>query len=150
MLNDAANKFFSFAFVTTAILFGTSAHARSLFPKANHVLKSTIVVDLDNHSVTLPIYKATFDGKTYWHTLTDVSDEALEQKLGLNFAPKLANSGRGCPSCVQVLDIPKDLTQAETTELTGAVDFSPMRMLEPGPSGFPLALAQPGARARGR
>ncbi len=100
-------------------------------PRENHVLKNVLKVSLTHHSATVPIHRATYKSKTYWYVLTDVSDEKLAKKLGLNFSAKLANAGAGCPSCVQVLNIPSDISNVDNLQLAGAVDFSPARMVVP-------------------
>jgi hypothetical protein len=121
--------------------------ADEFLPPSKFVLKSTILINLTKHLVRLPLHKGSHNGQTVWYILTDVSQEALSRRLGLNFAPKLSNSSRGCPGCVQNLPIPADITQAGTVEFKGRPDFSPARILVPGPKGFPLITAQPGARA---
>ena len=69
-----------------------------------------------------------------------------------SYAPKLANIGIGCPECVQQVTL-ESPTPAENpfgqavVDFQGAPDFSPTRIAEPGPDGFPLANVQPGAVA---
>ncbi|HEY0378366.1 MAG TPA: hypothetical protein VGC87_15730 [Pyrinomonadaceae bacterium] len=111
------------------------------------VLRSTIEVNLTNHSATLPIHKGSYRGLTVWYVLTDVSDQGLADTLGLNFAPKLANAPHNCPGCVQVLNVPHNILQAGVVNFKGIPDFSPRRILVPGPTGFPALTVQPGARA---
>jgi hypothetical protein len=138
----------SYAWALGALALGlvSSSFAQDL-PREKIVLKSAIKVDLQNRFVRLPLRRGLHNGQTVWFVLTDVSDETLATKIGLNFAPKLANVGRGCPGCVQVLDIPPDITQASSVNFLGSPDFSPTRIVIPGPTGFPLKAAQPGARA---
>jgi hypothetical protein len=70
----------------------------------------------------------------------------------VNFAPKLANLAIDCPACVQTVTI-QSPTPAQNrfgqavVNFQGAPDFSPTRIAEPGPNGFPLARFQPGAVA---
>ena len=82
--------------------------------------------------------------------MLDASDTGLAADLGVNFAPKLANIGIGCPACVQTV------TEANPTptdnpfgpaviHFAGAPDFSPTRIAVPGPTGFPLKNFQPGS-----
>ncbi len=137
--------------VTTVILSlaGGEAFAQTdeLLPPSKFVLPSTIQVNLTTHSARLPLRRGSYQGQTVWYVLTDVSNQALAQQLGLNFAPKLGNSSRGCPGCVQDLPIPENILNAGTVEFKGIPDFSPARVLIPGPMGFPVLTAQPGARA---
>jgi hypothetical protein len=79
--------------------------------------------------------------------LTDVSDQALAQQIGLNFAPKLANSSRGCPGCVQALSIPENILSAGAVSFKGTPDFTPDRLLVPGPAGFPVQTVRAGSVA---
>jgi hypothetical protein len=46
-----------------------------------------------------------------------------------------------------VLDIPRNILQAGIVKFKGIPDFSPRRILVPGPTGFPAVTVQPGARA---
>ena len=70
---------------------------------------SLIDINLSNESARLPIYPGTapnpLTGKqeTVWYILLDASDSGLAADLGVNFAPKLANVGIGCPACVQTV-----------------------------------------------
>ena len=107
----------------------------------------TIQVNLTKHFVRLPLRRGSFQGQAVWFVLTDVSNEALAQQIGLNFAPKLGNSSRGCPGCVQDLAIPANILDAGIVEFKGIPDFAPARILVPGPMGFPILTAQPGGRA---
>jgi hypothetical protein len=112
-----------------------------------HVLRSAIQVNLTHHSATLPLHKGSYKGLTVWFVLTDVSDQELADTLGLNFAPKLANSSHNCPGCVQNLQIPRNILEADVVSFKGIPDFTPRRILVPGPTGFPALTLQPGARA---
>ncbi len=84
--------------------------------------------------------------------LQDASDSGLAKDLGVNYAPKLANIGIGCPACVQTVTLetlprPTEPLRAGERRFPGAPDFSPTRIAEAGPSGFPLKSFQPGAVA---
>src|SRR5579864_4407804 len=123
-----------------------------LLPRDHLTLESSIQVDLSHETVRLPLYKGEAYGKTAWFILLDASDAGLAHDLGVNYAPKLANIGIGCPACVQTvtLDNPTPAQNPFGTALVhfqGAPDFSPTRIAVPGPNGFPLAKFQPGAVA---
>lgn len=133
-------------------LLNTPATAQDeILPPSKHVLTSTIQVNLTKHFARLPLRHGTYtDGQTtrnVWFILTDVSDQQLATQIGLNFAPKLANSPVGCPGCVQVLNVPANITQATNVAFRGIPDFSPTRSLVPGPTGFPFLTGQAGAKA---
>jgi hypothetical protein len=115
-------------------------------------LESAIQVDLSKETVRLPLYKGKANGQTVWYVLLDASDAGLAHDLGVNFAPKLANIAIGCPDCVQTVTLEAPTPQQNrfgqaVVEFHGAPDFSPTRIANPGPNGFPLAAFQPGAVA---
>jgi hypothetical protein len=146
---------------TGEALAGTSkAHARAgglgpisgLLPRNRLTEESAIQVDLSKESVRLPLYKGKANGQTVWYVLLDASDQGIAHDLGVNYAPKLSNIGVGCPECVQTvtLDSPspdQNKFGQAVVNFQGAPDFSPTRIAEPGPNGFPLAKFQPGAVA---
>ena len=124
-----------------------------LLPRDQLTMTSVIQVDLDKETVRLPLYKGNAGGQTVWFVLLDASDEGLAANHGINHAPKLANLAIGCPECVQevTLDSPTPAQNPfgqAVVNFKGAPDFSPERIAEPGPNGFPFASFQPGAVAQ--
>src|SRR5262249_56119149 len=87
-----------------------------------------------------------------WFVLRDASDAGLAHDLGVNYAPKLANIAINDPAAVQTVPLSSP-TPAQNpfgpavVHFAGAPDFSPTRIAEPGPTGFPLAKFAPGAVA---
>src|SRR6266545_1957665 len=123
-----------------------------LLPRDHLTEESAIQVDLSKETVRLPLYKGKAGGQTAWFVLLDASDSGLAHDLGVNFAPKLANLAIGCPACVQTVTLQSPTPQENrfgqaVVNFQGAPDFSPTRIAEPGPGGFPLARFQPGAVA---
>jgi hypothetical protein len=123
-----------------------------VLPRDHLTEESAIQVDLSKESVRLPLYKGKANGQTVWYVLLDASDQGIAHDLGVNYAPKLGNIGIGCPDCVQTvtLDSPspdQNRFGQAGVNFQGAPDFSPTRIAEPGPNGFPLAKFQPGAVA---
>ena len=124
-----------------------------LLPSDHLTLESALQVDLSKETVRLPLYPGTSQGKKVWYILLDASDQGLAKDLGVNYAPKLANLGINCPACVQTVTL-QSPTAAQNPfgpgvlDFPGAPNFSPTRIAEPGPDGFPLAKFQPGAVAR--
>jgi hypothetical protein len=129
-----------------------------LLPSNHLTTESAIQVNLSNESVRLPIYKGRApvpngspgQTETVWFVLLDASDAGLAHDLGVNYAPKLANIGIGCPECLQTvtLDSPSPAENRfgqSTVNFKGAPDFSPTRTAVPGPTGFPLKSFTPGA-----
>jgi hypothetical protein len=127
--------------------------ASGLLPRRKLTLESAINVDLSTETVRLPVYPGKApDGKKVWYVLLDASDSGLAHDLGVNYAPKLANVGNGCPECVQTVKLenpaPADNRFGPgVVDFAGVPDFSPARSAEPGPAGFPLKSFQPGAVA---
>ena len=115
----------------------------------NVFLPSTIALaDLESPGLanaTLPLYTGTGpSGERVHYILTEASDYTAARRLGVNYAPKLAN-GAGTGGDQQVT------VERGRLRFKGAVDFSPERVLTAGPAGspFPPAAAQPGAVADG-
>lgn len=123
--------------------------AQSQFLPADHVvLKSARNVDVKNQTAVLPIHRGNFNGKTVWYILTDASDFGIARDLDVHYAPKLANVAIGCPECVQEVTLGKaagKFNNDAVVNFAGIPDFSPTRVLTPGPNGFPPAKAAPGA-----
>ena len=123
-----------------------------LLPRDHLTTESAIQVDLSKETVRLPLYKGKANGQTVWYVLLDASDAGLAHDLGVNYAPKLANIGINDPEAVQKVTL-ESPTPAQNpfgqavVDFQGAPDFSPTRIAEPGPNGFPLAKFQPGAVA---
>jgi hypothetical protein len=120
-------------------------------------LGSAINVNLSKETVRLPLYPGTAYAGTrhaerVWYILEDASDPGLAADLGVNYAPKLADIGIGCPACVQTVteDNPTPLQNPfgpAVINFAGAPNFSPTRVAVPGPTGFPLKKFAPGAVA---
>ena len=124
-----------------------------LLPRDHLTVESAIQVDLSKESVRLPLYEGKANGETVWYVLLDASDSGIAHDLGINFAPKLGNLGIGCAECVQTVTLESPTPNENkfgqaVVDFQGAPDFSPTRIAEPGPDGFPLATFQPGAVAK--
>src|ERR1700747_1479986 len=119
--------------------------------------ESAIQVDLNKETVRLPLYKGiaykgTPQQESVWYVLLDASDVGLAHDLGVNYAPKLANIAIGDPEAVQTVTLESPTPDQNkfgqaVVDFQGAPDFTPTRIAEPGPNGFPLAKFQPGAVA---
>jgi hypothetical protein len=128
-----------------------------LLPASHLTEESAIQVNLSNETVRLPLYpgiahKGTPHQEKVWYVLLDASDSGLAHDLGVNYAPKLADIGISDPAAVQTVTLENPTPQQNpfgpaTIDFAGAPDFSPTRIAEPGPQGFPLAKFQPGAVA---
>jgi hypothetical protein len=128
-----------------------------LLPRDHLTTESAIQVDLSKETVRLPLYKGvaykgTPNQETVWYVLLDASDAGLAHDLGVNYAPKLANIGIGDPEAVQPVTLESPTPDQNkfgqaVVDFQGAPDFSPTRIAQPGPNGFPLANFHPGAVA---
>lgn len=114
-------------------------------PRAKLTMTSVVRVDLAHTSAVLPLHRGNVGGKPVWYVITDASSEAEAKRLGVNFAPRLANASNGCPGCVQQLQSSDASFGQGTVNFPGGVDFSPKRELVPGPMGFPPVRVAPGA-----
>ena len=110
-------------------------------------MSSVQSVDLTLGIARVPLFKGTYKGTSVWFVRMDVSDEGLARDLGLNFAPRLAKADTGCPGCIQTVKSSDPILGNAPVEFAGTVDFSPTRVLTPGPTGFPPLAAQPGSVA---
>lgn len=129
-----------------------------VLPRTKLTEESAIEINLSKEYARLPIYPGdapnpkTGKIERVWYLLLDASDKGLADDLGVNYAPKLANIGIGCPECVQTVteESPspeKNHFGPAVIHFQGAPDFTPEREAVPGPTGFPLKSFKPGAEA---
>jgi len=100
-------------------------------------------IDMEAGTVTLPLYRGQMtDGTIVWYVLTDTTDEANAEALGLNHSAKLAYAN--VEGGVRSATLENDLT---LTFDGGTVDFSPELIVSPGigENAFPPLLAEPGS-----
>ncbi len=100
-------------------------------------------LDLEAGTMTLPLYRGQMkDGTPVWYILTDTTDKANADALGLNHSGKLTYAD--VPGATRVATLGNDLS---LTFESGTVDFAPERVLLPGPveKPFPPAAAEPGS-----
>lgn len=95
-------------------------------------------LDVARETVTLPLHKGSHDGQAVWYVVTDSSGKADAERRGVNHAPKLRNAigTKAVQNAKLVNGVP---------DFPGTVDFSPQRTVVAGPTGFPPAVAEPGA-----
>lgn len=96
-------------------------------------------LDLANETVTLPLHRGTSRGQTVYYVITDSSDKDDAKARGVAAAPKLRNA-LGTKAVQTVTRKPTGY------DFPGGVDFSPTRVVVPGPDGFPPEQVVPGAR----
>lgn len=92
-------------------------------------------------TITLPLYEGRSNGRTVWFIVTDASRNDAAEAYGVNRAKKLENAS-GTPA-IQMGSFDNN----QVLHFTSTVDFSPQRIVVPGPNGFPPLQAQPGSIA---
>lgn len=102
-------------------------------------LDSTIALDRQNGTITLPLYEGRHDGARVWYVVTESSNEESAERRGVNLAEKMANA----LGTAAVQEAPRGADGL--LHFTGTVDFSPERIVVPGPTGFPPTFVQAGA-----
>ena len=89
-------------------------------------------------TVTLPLHKGTSAGRTVWFIVLDASEGHAAENWGVNESQKLANlRGTGA---VQKVTMSNGMM-----DYPASVDFTPVRSVTPGPTGFPPADFHVGA-----
>ena len=120
----------------------TSGHTAPIQGIPNYLV-SAIKIDKAAHTATLPLYRGRTprEGRT-WFIITESSDLGEAHRLGVNWAPKLANAlgtravqhahldGRGGEH--------SRLTTSSTVDFSGGVNFARSRVVVPGPQLFPV------------
>src|SRR5215472_2027852 len=116
------------------------------FKPSDHVfVKSALAIDFTyrNASVTLPLFRGLSpQGKDVFYIITEASDFEVARRMGINYAPKLAEA-IGSPGV-------QDVTlQDGIVKFAGNVDFSPKYKIVAGdpPGYFPPKVANPGGVA---
>ncbi len=93
----------------------------------------------DDHTVTLPLHRGRSGKQTVWFVVTEASDSNHAEDWRASVSAKLLNARR--TAAVQKVT----LTADGTVVFPATVDFSPSRVVRPGPAGFPPDEASPGA-----
>lgn len=102
------------------------------------VFSRSFVENPADHTVTLPRHQGVSHGEKVTYVITDASTSAAARRLGVNYAPRLANAA-GTAAVQSVHRSRAGLVFPAT------IDFSPVRVVVPGPTGFPPVQADPGA-----
>jgi hypothetical protein len=91
--------------------------------------------------VTYPLHHGTSRGRRVYYVITDASELSVARALGVNYTPKLAQAA----GTAAVQDSTSKIWSGNGIAFPASVDFSPIRSLVPSATGFPPAVAQPGA-----
>lgn len=102
-------------------------------------IESVISLDPVTGNVTLPLFKGRHNGADVWFIVTESSNEDDAERRGINPAPKLANA-------LGTAAVQRATVVGGVVTFAGTVDFSPTRVVVPGPEGFPPTAFTPGAR----
>ena len=97
-------------------------------------------VDAVHERVTLPLFRGVQNGQTVWYVITESSSKDDAERRGVNWSGKLTNAlGTRAVQRVTVVN--------GVINFAGGVDFSPTRIVVPGPAGneFLGGTYQPGA-----
>ena len=85
-------------------------------------------VDAVHERVTLPLFRGVQNGQTVWYVITESSSKDDAERRGVNWSGKLANAlGTRAVQRVTVVN--------GVINFAGGVDFSPTRIVIPGPTG---------------
>jgi len=121
--------------IAIALAFGTSILA--LGP-AQAATFAPSFVERGDGSVSLPLLRGQSNGRDVWFVVLDASTGAAAKRYGVNMSDKLNNARDSV--AVQKVRVVDGIIQFPAT-----VDFSPERVVVPGPTGFPPVAFQPGA-----
>ena len=121
----------------------TARTAARFTPEDNVFFPGALAINFNppQPTVTLPMYKGIGpSGKPVYYIITESADFDIAKFMGLNFAPKLVY-GRNTEGAQNVT------LDSGMIKFKGDVDFSPERIVKPGPDPmtFPPSVAQPGA-----
>ncbi len=94
--------------------------------------------DSKNLIAQFPLMRGTSHGQTVYYVITDDSNAADAARRGVNNVPKLTN-GVGTPAVMPVT------VNNGVIDFPATVSFGKTRVLQPGPTGFPPAKAEPSA-----
>src|SRR3954465_11077720 len=122
-----------------AALLALAAPAAAMADGGSRTLFIPSAHENGNDTVTLPLHPGTSRGRDVWFVVLDANTSNAAQAWGANRSNKLANAaGTGA---VQRVTVGRD----GTIDFPASVDFSPNRLVVPGPAGFPPNAAAPGA-----
>jgi hypothetical protein len=94
-------------------------------------------VEQPDGTVVLPLNRGTSNGQTVWYVVLVSSDGNDAQNRGVSRAQKLANAAG-------TVAVQKVKMVNGVIDFPATVDFHAVRMLTPGPQGFPPAAFSPG------
>ena len=94
--------------------------------------------------VTYPLYHGSSHGHRVFYVITDASNRSVAEALRVNFTPKLAKAA----GTIAVQKSASHIRSGNGISFPATVNFAPKHVLIAGPTGFPPAMAKPGAVGR--
>ncbi len=91
-------------------------------------IKSAINVNPAQETVTLPLFRGSHNGEAVYYVITDDSSEADAAARGVDWAPKLTHA-------LGTAAVQRVSRSNGVVQFPGIVDFSPKRVVTPGPAG---------------
>jgi hypothetical protein len=122
---------------TLALQAGALFATRTFAGSGREVFIPSAIENADG-TATLPLVRGTSQGRNVWYVLLNSSDGNDAERLGIGRVQKLANA-RG------TLAVQKVRVVGGVIDFPKTVDFTPQRIVVPGPDGFPPDRAEPGA-----
>src|SRR3954471_3380028 len=122
--------------VASLLTAGLALAPAALADSGTQFIRSAVVNG--DHTVTLPLLRGTSRGQTVWYVVLDASTSNAADRYGANRSNKLSNA-RGT-AAVQNVRVSNG-----TIDFPDSVHFTPRREVAPGATGFPPAVAEPGA-----
>jgi len=118
-----------------------AAAADDIQDRARKVFPASAIEDTALDTASLPLLRGHVGSSTgAWveYVVLESSDKKDARARGVNFAPRLANAvGTAAVQDVELVD--------GALVFSAGVDFSPVRDVVAGPTGFPPAVAEPGS-----
>lgn len=105
------------------------------------VLPRSATEDVVADTASLPLRSGrvgSIDGPVVRYVVTEASDRRDAARRGVNYAPRLINAAS--TEAVQQVDV-----VGGVVVFPASVDFAPQLIVQAGPTGFPPAVAEPGA-----
>jgi len=117
------------------------AAAADIQDRTRKVFPASAIEDTTLDTASLPLlrgYVGSSDGPWVEYVVLESSNKKDARARGVNHAPRLANAvGTAAVQDVRLVD--------GALVFPAGVDFSPVLRVEPGPTGFPPAVAEPGS-----
>jgi hypothetical protein len=127
-----------FAVFAASLMTAALAAPATATAESNRELFVSSAVEHADNTVTLPLHAGISHGQPVWFVVLDASTSNAASTYGVNRSNKLRNArSTGAVQRVTVSD--------GVVNFPATVDFTPQRVVVPGPNGFPPAAASPGA-----